>query len=255
MVTDSPENASTDKKNIPSQLRAETIAYAVQSGIFNLATNFVEPLINYEIQKSYSHTHPLAAKPGGPPVKHSAHGDYTQNLAGEFAGDLIGAGALITAEVFCPAALHGCTKTLRSWVDPLYTSVAHRVFAKDKGSPDYEQKIEEWKTFQERNLVRSVIMATAGIAGNIATQKLLIGNPSPTGIIFKGKLLSTALTTAVELGSRLVFSKEMKHVDRWVGKKIFEPMLGDVSRNAVQADKTHTEKYCDEGTAERLLSK
>lgn len=212
---DALETGKDDKKSAPvtAQLRGETMAYALQSAVLNLGANFFEPYINYRVQKHYS------AKDGA--------GNYTQNLAGEFAGDIIGASTLMLAEAVCPEQLHACTRTLRSWVDPLYTSVAHRVFAKEKDSPDYEQKVEKWKTFQERNLVRSAIIATAGIAGNVATQKLVIGNPSPTRLIFAGKLVSTALTTTLGLSARLAFPEQMKGIDKWVGKNIFTPMLKD----------------------------
>lgn len=197
-----------DKAAVPAQLRGETIAYAVQSGISNLAANFYEPYINYRIQRHYSGE------------DKAGYGNYTQNLAGELAGDLTGSTALILAETLCPEQLHNCTRTMRSWVDPIYDRVARRVLANEKDTPDYEQKVEKWKTFQERNLVRSTIMATAGIAGNIATQKLIVGNPSPTKLIFLGKLASTALTTAIGLTVRFTFPDQMKSMDKWMGKHI-----------------------------------
>jgi hypothetical protein len=201
------------------------MAYALQSGIYNLAANFFEPYINYRVQKHYS---------GSGAARPEAHGNYAQNLAGEFAGDIIGAASLMLAEAVCPEQLHACTKTMRGWVDPLYDTVARKVFAKEQGAPDYEQKVEQWKTFQERNLVRSTIMSGAGIAGNVITQKAVIGNPSPTGLIFKGKLASTTLTTALGLSVRLAFPDQMKNVDRWVGKNLFAPVFEDKTASHVK---------------------
>lgn len=221
------------KKPVPvtSQLRGETMAYALQSAVHNLGANLFEPYINYRVQKSYS-------RKGG---------SYTQNLAGEFAGDIIGASTLMLAEAVCPEQLHACTRTMRSWVDPLYTSVAHKVFAKEKDSPDYDQKIEKWKTFQERNLARSAIIATAGIAGNIATQKLVIGNPAPTKIIFIGKLISTALTTTLGLSARFAFPEQMKSADKWMSKNIFAPMLKDKGMSDGESvSGTYTDKLAAE---------
>lgn len=212
-----PDKENKESAPITAQLRGETMAYAVQSAVYNLGANFFEPYVNYRVQKYYSQHNP----------SHPGAGNYTQNLAGEFAGDIIGSSTLLLAEAICPEQLHSCMRTVRSWVDPLYTSVAHRVFAKEKDSPDYEQKIEKWKTFQERNLVRSAIIATAGIAGNVATQKLVIGNPSPTKLIFAGKLISTALSTSIGLGVRLAFPDQMKGMDKWMSKNIFAPMLKD----------------------------
>lgn len=244
-----PGNTAADKKDIPAQLRAETIAYALQHGLLNLAANFVEPYINLQTQKYYSHKYAPPAKPGTPPAKPLPHGDYTQNLAGEFAGDIIGMGTLITAEMLFPRQLHQCTKAIRSWLDPLYTTVAHKALAKEKGAPDYEKKVEEWKTFQERNMARTLIMMAAGIAGNVATQKLLIKNPSPASVIFKGKLLSTTITNAVGLATRLAYPKQMNHVDEWMGKNIFAPMLNDVTHVAEKTDMSHTERLAHNNKA------
>jgi len=193
-----------DPQIVTAQLRGETIAYAVQSGITNLAGNLFEPYVSYRIQKHYSKN----------------HGNYTQNLAGEFAGDVIGSASLIAAEIACPELLHSCTRKIRSFIDPLYTSVAHAVLASERNAPDYEQQIDQWKLFQERNAVRAGIIFTAGLAGNLATQKLIARNPSPTKVIFLGNLASSALTTAIGLCGRLAFPEYTKGIDNWMGKHI-----------------------------------
>lgn len=218
---------------ITSQQRGETVAYAVQSGIYNLGANFFEPYINYRFQKHYS---------GADAVHPKAHGNYSQNLMGEFAGDIIGASTLVVAESLFPHQLHACTRTMRGWVDPLYSTVAHRVFANEKDSPEYEQKVEKWKTFQERNLARSVIIASAGIAGNIATQKMFIGNPSPTSLILQGKLLTTAITTTLVLVIRLAFPEKTKGIDNWMSKNIFAPMMEDKANIDIGPGTSHVEK-------------
>lgn len=209
-----------DDKNAPisAQLRGETMAYAVQSAFYNLGANIFEPYVNYRIQKYYA---------GRDPSNAGNYGNYTQNLAGELAGDLAGAGALMFAESFFPEQLHTVTRRLRSWVDPLYTSVAHKVLAKEAARPDYDQVVEKWKTYQERNLVRSAIIATAGIAGNLLTQKAIVGNPAPTKLIFAGKLVSTLLTTTLGLSVRMGFPEQTKAMDKWIGQRVFAPMLKD----------------------------
>lgn len=201
---------------VTAQMRGETMAFAAQSALYNLGANFFEPYINYRVQKHFS---------GGDALHPKAYGNYTQNLAGEFAGDIIGASTLMLAEAICPEEYHRFARKARGLIDPLYTSVAHVVFAKERTAPDYDKKVEDWKTFQERNLVRSAVIATTGILGNVATQKLVIGNPSPTKLIFAGKLISTALTTTLGLTARLAFPEAMKGMDSWMGKTIFEPMM------------------------------
>jgi hypothetical protein len=221
---DSPEQAPNyqsgaagkQAKTVSAEVRGEAMAFALQSAACNLGANFFEPYIGYRIQKQFAAKGTDAAP---------SHGTYTQNLAGELAGDVIGASTIIFAEAVCPEQLHAFTRRARKFVDPLYDSVAHMVFAKDRGSPDYEKKVEEWKLFQERNLVRSAIIAGAGIAGNLATQKYLVRNPSLTGLIFAGKLTSTAITTALGLTVRLAFPEKMKKVDSWISKKMFGPIL------------------------------
>ena len=221
--------AKEDASHISAKLRGETMAFALQSAVCNLGANLFEPYVSYRIQKHYAHDDPALT------------GNYTQNLVGEFAGDMLGAGALMLAELVFPEQLHGASRKIRSWLDPLYSSVAHQVFAKEKDSPDYEKKIEEWKTFQERNLVRSSIVASVGLAGNLATQKLLLGNPSSLKVVFAGKLASTALTTALGLTARLAFPKQMKRIDNWVGDTVFKPWLED---KTIEQDKPeqHTER-------------
>ncbi|MBY0407872.1 MAG: hypothetical protein K2Q01_09275, partial [Rickettsiales bacterium] len=132
------------KVNASAQLRGEIMAFAAQSALFNLGANFVEPYINFRIQKYYA----------GPEdaTHHPKYGNYTQNLAGEFAGDISGAATLIAAELLIPDQLHSMSRRFRKFVDPLYDSVAHRVLAPHKGEPDYQKQVDEWKTFQERNL-------------------------------------------------------------------------------------------------------
>lgn len=202
---------------VSPELRADTMAYAIQHAVYNVAANFFEPYINYRVQKHYAEQYPL----------HINAGNYTQNLAGEFAGDITGVSTLILAEALFPQQLHYYSRKIRGMVDPLYTAAAQRIFAKDKDASDYGQKIEKWKISQERNLVRAAVIGAASIAGNIATQKLVIGNPSPTKLIFTGKLLSTTLTTTLALGARLMLPNQTKGLDKWVGKNIFMPLLTD----------------------------
>ncbi|GEM_PF-1996979 len=223
------DNLNTEKEHIPPvspQLRGEAMSYAVQSAVYNLGANFFEPYINYRVQKHYSQnnfTHPDA-------------GSYKQNLVGEFVGDIAGSSTLILAEALCPEQLHSMTRKIRSWVDPVYVSVAHKIFSADKDHPDYEQKIKEWTTFQERNLVRSAIIATAGIAGNIATQKLLLGNPAPTKLILAGKLISTTLTTSIGLTTRIAFPEQIQSVDNWMSKNIFAPLMKEKDQNVINSN-------------------
>jgi hypothetical protein len=216
------DTTNQDDKMVSAQLRGETIAYAFQSGICNLGANFLEPYVGYRTQRYFS-------EHGGAP---KAYGSYTQNLAGEFAGDVIGSATLVGAELLFPQQLHHFMRSARNVVDPLYSSAARSIFSDQKGSPGYEQKMEDWKLFQERNLVRSGIMATASIAGNVATQRWVFANPAPTSAVFKGKLLSTAITTTIGLAVRLAFPARMHAVDQWMGSTMFTPMLSDVPRSA-----------------------
>lgn len=208
-----------DDNHIPAQLRAETMAYALQSGVYNLAANFFEPYISYRVQRHFA---------GSTKNNNQAnYGNYTQNLAGEFAGDIFGASSLMMAEAFVPEQFHAASRQIRKWVDPVYEQLAQRVLSDHKAEPDYRLQVEEWKTFQERNLVRSGFVAATGMAGNIIAQKTLIGNPSPTSLIFKGKLASTALTTVLGLASRLAFPSQISKMDSWIGKKMFTAILDD----------------------------
>lgn len=206
-------------RTITAQLRGETIAYAAQSGLFSIGANVFEPYIGYRVQR-YVSDHQKS---------HPGYGSYAQNLVGEFAGDLIGCGSLILAETFIPEQLHNCTRKLRMMIDPVYDKLAKKAFAKEleRGNPDCKQNMEEWKVFHERNLVRSGMMAVTGIAGNVATQKLLLRNPASTTVIFAGKLASTAVTTGLGLTARMALPKQTKALDSWMSKKIFAPMLED----------------------------
>jgi hypothetical protein len=214
---DKPDNSA-----VSSQVRGETMAYAMQSGIFSIMANLYEPYLNLLIQKKYYQKY--AAHDA---EKYQRYGTYTQNLAGELVGDLTGAGTLFAAELSAPEQLHRFTRGARRFIDPLFESVAHRVFYDEKNTPGYEQKMEEWKVFQERNFVRSGIIASAGMAGNLLTQKLWCHNPSPTHVIFLGKAATTMLTTALGLGVRFAFPDQMKGLDGWVSKRYLAPRLND----------------------------
>lgn len=209
----------SEKVVASAQLRGEVMAFALQSAFWGLGGNVIEPLINSKVQQSY-------AKPDDATHKRT-YGTYGQNFAGELAGDVIGAATLMSAELICPDQFHRASRRFRKMVDPLYEGVAHRVFAKDVAAPDYAQKVEEWKTFQERNLVRSLIVGAGSVAGNIATQKYLVGNPSPTGVIFAGKMLSASVTTVIGLCMRMAFPKQLREEDERLSKRFFAPMLSD----------------------------
>lgn len=212
----SPATSSAPETQAPisAQLRGETMAYATQSILYNLAGNLFEPFVGQQVQKYFSRHAPL----------HAAYGSYGHNLIGEIAGDISGAVALIGAEAVAPQQLHSFTRSIRNAVDPVYTALAEKVFQSQKNDPDYEKKMNDWKLFQERNLARSTIIATAGIAGNLVTQKVA-GNPSPVKYIFAGKLASTALTTSLGLATRMALPNQTKAMDKWIGKTMFEPMI------------------------------
>src|SRR5690606_30023783 len=112
--------------------------------------------------------------------------------------------------------------------------------------PDYDIKINQWKTQQERNLVRASIMGVTNIAANLASQKTLFRNPAPTGVIFKGKLLSTALTTSVALAARVCFPGKTKEMDRWVSQRVCASM---------RDDDDHAQSHEKSGHVDRLASR
>ncbi|MFO0388889.1 MAG: hypothetical protein ACK502_04115 [Alphaproteobacteria bacterium] len=210
-----------DTNTVSAQVRGETVAYAVQSGLFSLAANIYEPYISLLVQKKYANKYNFDAP------AHQRYGTYTQNFTGELVGDLAGASSLILAEAIAPEELHRFTRGARKMIDPLFTTVAHSVFADEKDTPDYQKHVDEWKTFQERNFVRSGIIASTGTLGNLLTQKLLLKNPSPAGVIFAGKAASTALTTAIGLASRFCFPDQMKSMDSWISKRYLVSHLED----------------------------
>jgi hypothetical protein len=226
--TDVPQDTST----VTAQVRGETVAYALQSGLFSLAANIYEPYVNLLVQKKYAKKYRYDAPTG------QRYGTYGQNLTGELVGDLTGAGSLILAEAIAPEELHRFTRGTRKLIDPLFTSVAHSVFNDEKGQPDYDKKVEQWKLFQERNFVRSGIIAGTGMAGNLITQKLLMRNPSPTGVIFAGKAISTAITTVLGLTARFTFPDQMKSMDSWISKRYLAPHLEDKELDGDNAE-TH----------------
>ncbi len=217
--TDDSHNSNT----VSSHVRGETMAYALQSGAFSILANIYEPSIGLLVQKKYYQKYAKDA-----PV-HERYGTYVQNLTGELVGDLTGAGTLLLAESLAPETLHRFTRSARKVIDPLFTSVAHNVFFDEKGTPGYEKRMEEWKIFQERNFVRSGIIASTGMVGNLLAQKLLVHNPSPTGVIFLGKALSTSVTTTLGLAVRFAFPDQMKSFDSWISKKYLAPKLNEKS--------------------------
>lgn len=212
-VTDS---GAKENGSVSAELRGETIGYAFQSIGYNLIGNLFEPYINYRIQEHYS----------GKNHTNGKHGTYAQNLAGEFIGDFAGGSALILAEATMPKQLHSLLRSMRRAVDPLYSKLA-KYFVDDKYPPEeYEKRVERWKTFQERSLCRSSIVAVTGIAANVAAQKWLVNNPSSTGVILGGKIASTALTMGLNLGARMMFPKQMNNLDKAIGGT-FSGMMED----------------------------
>ena len=231
--------AGVAKHKVSNQLRGEAMAFAAQSAVYTLFANTFEPYISYRVQKHYAERDP----------KHlEKHGNYSQNLAGELIGDLTGAGTLIAAEALCPGPLHYCTKQFRMAIDPLYDTVARWVFKDKKNEPDYQKTVNDWKLYQERTLARSLIVSVGGIAGNVAAQKYLVGNPSPTKLILLGKAASTAVSTSIGLVARMAFSKQTKAIDQYMAKTFFTPIInGDIS--AEELKKQHDEHAKAEAAA------
>ena len=240
---DAPETKKVPENEVPMQLRSETIAYALQGGLGNMLPNFVEAGIGRQFQKYHS-THS---------ADHPGYGQYPQLVISEFAGDAIGAGTLIGAELLFPKQLHMFTRKARSWIDPLYTSLGRSILSKDCSQPEFEQKVQDWKTFQEQNFVRSAIMGVARVGGNVAVQKTVMKNPSPSLIILEGKLLSTVLTTVFGLGVRFAFPKHMKDIDKWLAKNVVTPILDKDEGQDQEAQKNVTNGggYVDKVLASR----
>ncbi len=216
---------------IPAELRSDTISYAIQSFVYNLGANTYEPIVSSYTQKKACDW-----------FNFSGYSNYRQNLGGEFAGDVIGTATLVAAETFAPNQLHSFTKTARKMVHPLYSSVANWLFSDQKNNPGYDEKIKQWTTYQERNLVRALITTSAAMVGNIATQKLLCTSKAPSGIIFLGRMVSKSLTTALGLTARFTFPKQAGAVDHWMSEHIFAKIMSDAVVNDPNLAASHTEK-------------
>lgn len=205
------------EKNTPNnqtqadQLRAENMAYAAQSVVFNLAGNLYEPVIQSWVQKRY------AMEQGTP----KQAGSWFQNVAGEFFGDVGGSTGLFLASSLVPDATQGFINSVGRMVHPVFHTVGHAVFKDQFNEPDFQAKVDKWTTFQERNFARSLIVMAGNISANIAAQKYAIRNPSPAHIIFKGKLASTGVTSALNMGLRLFAPQKMKDFDAKLGRKYF----------------------------------
>jgi hypothetical protein len=234
-----PESAPVELKNpgavtVSAQLRGDTVSYALQHMVSNLAANIYEPWIDSRVQKKY-YDH----------FKNGTHGygSYKQNFIGQIAGDVGGGAALITAELLIPNQLHTFTRAARKAIDPVYECFAHWALADQKQAPDYAEQVERWKTYQERSIVRSAVMMTAAMGTNIATQKA-IGNPSPVKAIFGSRVVSMAVTTAITLVSRLLFPEQTRKFDKWVNNKVVQPLFADEldSPGTAYSDKILKEK-------------
>jgi hypothetical protein len=225
-TTIDPGAANAQDHQVSAQQRGETMAYAAQNLFFNGIGNFIESAINHRIQCAVAGWDPKNPKP---------HGDYTQNTVGEFIGDGAGAVTLIALEAFCPEQYHDFSRKARSWVDPFYDKLARLTIKKDCPDNEYEAKVNEWKVFQERNLIRAGVVGTVGIAANIFSQKVLLNNKSPTSVIFAGKAVSTSLMLLTGLTARYAFPKQLQAIDEKIGT-VLAPMIDDDAVPAKAAD-------------------
>lgn len=207
---------------VAAQHRGDTMAFAVQQILYNIGGNFFEPYISSRVQRHYAEKHLHQFKAGS----------YAQNLGGDFAGDIIGGSSLMIAELVAPIQLHTATRAMRHAIDPIYTTIANHVFSGRENEPGFAERKEAWKLAQERSLVRSAMMMTGGVIGNIATQKYIIKNPAPAKIIFLGKLASSAVTNAVGLVVRAVFPEQTQGLDKWMSKNWFTPLFEDKAEQA-----------------------
>lgn len=207
--------ADGDARSKARHKRGENAAWAFEAVLTCFLTDFIDPVLMWHMGKKDAEKH-----------GYEAHGTLAQNVIGEVGGDLFSAVALVGAEELFPNQMKGFSKTLGSALDPVYSRMAEYAVKDDCPPAERAEKIKEWKEYQEDNLAKSVVMAAAGIGGNIALQKSpLVGNPSPASVIFKGKLAGVGLTTALVLGSRLAFPKQTKAMDAWLGDHVFTPIL------------------------------
>ncbi len=223
-----------DAVKVSAQLRGDTISYALQHIVHNLAGNVYEPLIDSYVQHKYYDHFKNGAQ---------GYGSYKQNFIGQIAGDVGGGAALITAELLIPNQLHAFTRAARKAIDPVYDCFAHWALADQKQAPDYAEQVERWKTYQERSIVRSSIMMAAAMGANIATQKA-IGNPSPVKAIFGSRIVSMGVTTVLTLASRMFFPEGTRKFDKWVNDKVVQPLFSEElnGTGASHADKVLKQK-------------
>jgi hypothetical protein len=55
-------------------------------------------------------------------------------------------------------------------------------------------------------------------------------------VIFKGKLLSTAVSMGLMLTTRILFPNRMKQMDAWLGERVFQPLISEKDLHPVTGD-------------------
>lgn len=196
----------------PNQQFGEDIAFGLEQTLLCLSTDFIDPYIAQWMQEK--------DKGGG-------HGTIKQNWIGEIAGDLSAFfGFLALRGLFRPA-FDSARDGAQSLLEPVYDWLGRKEMKLAKGAPldaMQAEKLEQWKSYQADNLVKSSVVSAVSIGANVATQRA-IGNTHSWKVILTSKLVGAAITMSGMLGLRLGLPHTMKSLDSELSRRYFAPVI------------------------------
>ncbi|GEM_PF-3044407 len=212
------------KKNARAQDKSlgHDIAFGLQHSLICLATDFLDPFISKWFQSKHGDHH------------HAVTHKHT--IGGELAGDGGGFLAYLFIKRIFSAPVANLTAATQKMLDPLYMQWGKKSLkpwmkaeniAVD--SPEYQEKLENYKNFQASNLVDSSIIAAASTITNVAAQRAL-GNKQTYAVILTSKLIGTALTLGSMLGMRAALPTSTQTIDNELNERYFSKIIHHVRK-------------------------
>ena len=199
------------KAEIKRDKLGKDISYGMQQTLACFATDFIDPFVGEKIQQKL--------EPGKPTLD--------LNWAGEIAGDTAALFAFLGVQKYAPGITHSLSKITRPMFEKVYEKSGRKhlkLLHYTPGTPEYDQKLKEWKDTQSDNMGKTSVIAGGSILFNVGTQKLM-GNPRKLWVITVGKLVGAAITMALMMGLRAGIPRTTQQLDDELNDRYFSPVI------------------------------
>lgn len=212
LLGDDPNTRTT------SEAMNHALIYGTRQTVFCVGTDLAEPYINQWFQNKVGDK--------------EHHVTSLQTYVGEFAGDGAALGAYVALKTFCAKPINMMIGGVKNIASPLLERMGRKSIDRWAGEhhvkeddPRYQQRVENYKTYQAENIVDSAIIAGTATGFNLLTQRHLMGNKQTYWTMLQGKWGGTALTLGGMSLFNVLFPRATKKLENTIEKKFVDPVM------------------------------